>query len=316
MDTRPGSLLVSIIIPTYNGRRWIAGAIDCALAQTHAPCEVVVIDDGSTDGTREYLRSTYGGRIKYDYKSNSGPASSRNRGLSLATGDFIQFLDSDDFLTSDKIEKQVAVFQNTPKCDVVYSDFAFTLADSKGIVQGSPEEFRKKYGAENIFEALLDGNFIVIHAPLTRAHVIKNCGGFDESLSSDEDYDLWLKIAGKEHRFCFIPEVLAFYHKRNSSVSTNLFKQSSGTLQALNKAKKYRAKLTPKERQNLRRNLSREYGWTSHHYLTQGRYSMAVKSAMQSIANAPGQGLVVAFNLLKHVVMGPINRHVLWRIKR
>lgn len=310
-----GNSLVSIIIPTHNSRQWVAGAIDCALAQTHPHCEVIVVDDGSTDETEDYLNEKYREQIRYIYKPNSGPASARNMGISVAKGEFIQFLDSDDFLAPDKIERQMAVFRDCPECDVVYSDFAFVFDGMGDKREESPASYATKYRSENVFESLLDGNFIVIHSPLTRASVIRSCGGFDESLSSDEDYDLWLKIAGRGHRFCFVPEVLAFYQRRGNSVSTNLLKQSQGTLQALIKARSYREKLSRQEAAKLRLNLSREYGWTSRHYLRQGDYSMARTAILKSISNNPLIGVGVAIDSFRWWTRQQLGRHLLWRFR-
>jgi glycosyltransferase involved in cell wall biosynthesis len=310
------SSLVSIIIPTHNDRQWVSGAIDSALAQSYPHCEVIVVDDGSTDGTQDYLSDRYGDRIKFIYKSNSGPASARNIGVAAASGSFIQFLDSDDFIPPNKIARQMEVFSENPKCDVVYCDFAYTTEGPEGIVEESPAAHKKNHGAENVFEALLDGNFIVIHSPLTRASVIRDCGGFDEGLPSDEDYDLWLRIAANGYRFCFIPEVLALYRKRNNSVSRNYLRQSKGTISALNKAPSYRTTLTDSEMRNLKRTLSREYGWIAHTYIGQLDYGQGLKAVWSSLLNNPGHGLSVATKATKQIVRQILNRHLFWRIGR
>jgi glycosyltransferase involved in cell wall biosynthesis len=308
--------LVSIIIPAHNSGLWIRGTIDSALSQSYPCLEIIVIDDGSTDDTKRIIASYYGETVKYVYQDNAGPARARNHGIELARGEYIQFLDSDDVLSPEKISRQMAVFTANPDCHVVYCDFVFTSDETAGRVVGSPAAYKEKYGTENVFEALLDGNFIVIHAPLTKTDVIRRCNAFDTSLVSDEDYDLWLRIAGKGYRFCFVPEVLAFYRKRGNSVSANLFKQSKGTLQALSKARSYRKKLTEHERKNLRCNLSREYGWTSSHYLMQGNYSNALRDLSKSIANNPRYGLTVAIGLLKQCIGRLLNRHLLWRLHK
>ncbi len=308
--------LVSIIVPVHNSGSWIRGTIDNVLSQSYPYREIIIVDDGSTDNTKHLIDTHYGGYVKYVYQDNAGPARARNRGIEMAGGEYIQFLDSDDFLSPEKIARQMAVFTANPECHIVYCDFAFTSDDTDVGMEESPAIYKEKYGTENVFEALLDGNFIVIHSPLTRSDVIRSCGAFDTTLSSDEDYDLWLKIAAKGYRFCFIPEVLAFYRRRGNSVSTNLFKQSKGTLQALNKAKSYRAKLTEQERGKLKRNLSREYGWTSRHYLHQGHYPKALSALLQSIVHNPRHGLTVAINLLKQAIDRLLNRHVLWRLRK
>lgn len=307
--------LVSIVIPVHNSASWIRETLDNVLSQSYPCCEIIIVDDGSTDDTKQLIDAYYDVRVKYVYQENAGPARARNYGIKKAKGEYIQFLDSDDFLNPEKIARQMEVFSESPECDVVYCDFAFTTAGTNVGIENSPIANKDKYGTEKVFEALLDGNFIVIHSPLTRTEVIRSCGAFDESLSSDEDYDLWLKIAAKGHRFCFVPEVLAFYRKRSNSVSTNLLKQSNGTLQALNKARNYCATLTDQEKENLRRNLSREYGWTSGHYLSRGDYTRTLSTLCQSIWHNPRHGLTVAMNLMKRVINEVLNKHLLWRFR-
>ena len=95
--------LVSIIIPAYNARRLIGESIDSVLNQTYSNCEILVIDDGSTDGTRAFLQHRYGDQIRYIYQKNQGRGAARNYGLRLARGKYIQFLDADDLILPDKI---------------------------------------------------------------------------------------------------------------------------------------------------------------------------------------------------------------------
>jgi len=315
MDNAPPPL-VSIIIPAHNSASWIRETIDNVLSQSYPCCEIIIIDDGSTDNTKCIIDEHYSEHVKYSYQENSGPARARNRGVELATGEYIQFLDSDDFLSPNKIARQMAAFMENPICDVVYCDFAYTTDGPEGEIEDSPDTFKAKCGTENVFASLLKGNFIVIHSPLTRTDVIRICGAFDTTLSSDEDYDLWLRVAGKGYRFCFVPEVLAFYRRRDNSISTNLFKQGIGTLQALNKAKSYRAKLTGEERSNLGYNLSREHGWRSRRHLEQGHYSKTLSSLLQSVVHKPRHGMTVASNLLKQIIEQFLNRHLLWRLRK
>ena len=308
--------LVSIVIPAHNSASWIRETLDNVLSQSYPCCEIIIVDDGSTDHTKQLIDAHYDEHVKYVYQHNAGPARARNHGIAVAKGEYIQFLDSDDFLNTEKIARQMAVFTANPECGVVYCDFAYTTEGPEGKVEESPATHKKKHGAENVFEALLDGNFIVIHSPLTRASVIRDCGGFDESLPSDEDYDLWLRIAAKGYRFCFIPEVLALYRKRNNSVSRNYLRQSKGTISALNKAPKYRTTLTDSEMRNLKRTLSREYGWIAHTYIGQLDYGQGLKAVWSSLLNNPGHGLSVATKATKQIVRQILNRHLFWRIGR
>lgn len=112
--------LVSIVVPCYNAERFLVETLDSAFAQTYPHTEIIVIDDGSTDGTAELIRS-YGGRVNAEFGPNRGASAARNRGTALARGEFIQYLDADDQLLSDAIERRVAALQETG-ADVAYSD--------------------------------------------------------------------------------------------------------------------------------------------------------------------------------------------------
>jgi len=116
----PGSTpLVSIIIPVYNGERYLAEAIESVLAQTYQPIEVIVIDDGSTDKSAHVAKS-FSPPIRYCYQTNSGLGAARNRGIQLAEGDYFAFLDADDIWIRDKLSMQIAVFRDIPAVDFVF----------------------------------------------------------------------------------------------------------------------------------------------------------------------------------------------------
>jgi glycosyltransferase involved in cell wall biosynthesis len=113
--------LVSIVVPCYNAERFLRETLESALLQTYPNTEIIVIDDGSTDGTAELIRS-YGGRVNAEFGPNRGASAARNRGTALARGEFIQYLDADDLLLADAIERRVAALQETGG-DVAYSDW-------------------------------------------------------------------------------------------------------------------------------------------------------------------------------------------------
>ena len=116
---RPG--VVSIVIPCYNSARFLADTLESAFTQSYPHTEIIVIDDGSTDGTPELIRS-YGDRVRAEFGPNRGASAARNRGTELARGEFIQYLDSDDLLTPDAIARRVAALQRSG-ADVAYSDW-------------------------------------------------------------------------------------------------------------------------------------------------------------------------------------------------
>jgi glycosyltransferase involved in cell wall biosynthesis len=111
--------LISIIIPVYNGEKYLFEAIDSILAQTYYPVEIILIDDGSTDGSAE-IAKRFSPAVKYCYQRNAGTGAARNRGLELAQGSFFAFLDADDVWLRDKLAIQMAVFYGNPETDVVF----------------------------------------------------------------------------------------------------------------------------------------------------------------------------------------------------
>lgn len=116
---KPEKPLISVIIPAYNCERYVAEAISSALAQTYRPSEIIVINDGSTDGTEQAILQ-FGNSIRYYTQSNRGLGASRNRGAQLAKGDFLAFLDADDLWVADKLELQMTRFEMDPDLDMVF----------------------------------------------------------------------------------------------------------------------------------------------------------------------------------------------------
>ena len=126
---------VSILIPCYNAERWVAQAIQSALDQTHGDKEVIVVDDGSTDGSLEIIKS-FGDKIRWETGPNRGGNVARNRLLELATGEWLQYLDADDYLLPEKIERQFAAVQNK-NVDVVYSPPLIETWSEEGIIEST-----------------------------------------------------------------------------------------------------------------------------------------------------------------------------------
>ncbi|HUE76455.1 MAG TPA: glycosyltransferase, partial [Longimicrobiales bacterium] len=244
---------VSVIIPAYNARPWIGDAIESALRQTHPPREVIIVDDGSEDGTDEMVLARFGDRVRVLRQENRGLAAARNAGLAAAGGELIQFLDADDVLLDRKLEKQVALLGRAPRLDVAYCDYAF-FAD------GRPEH-RWPSGHEpppadsQPLLHLIRGNTIAVHAALSRRVRIQEIGGFDESLGACEDLDLWLRMAAAGCRFQYIPEVLVLYRVRPGSMSGDAVRQAEWTIEVLTRAD--RPELPGPARQAVRRSLIR-----------------------------------------------------------
>lgn len=204
--------LVSIVIPSYNASRYIKEAVDSALAQTYRNIEIIVVDDGSTDDTREVLGQCIAtGKIRYIYQENRGLASARNTGIKNAKGDYIAFLDADDLFLPSKVEEQVEFLEKN-QFDVCYCDLLH-------FTESEPKKFyhhRYKYPSGDVFGELLKRQFINPLTLLIRREVFEKYGYFDENLRRSEDYDLWLRWAYAGVRFYYLDKILAHYRIRSA----------------------------------------------------------------------------------------------------
>lgn len=184
---------VSAIIPTYNRRDLVRRAIDSALAQTEPPEEIVVVDDGSTDGTGEALRAAYGTRIRYLWQTNAGVSAARNAGMRVARGRYIALLDSDDTWLPEKTALQRAWLEARPDFGMVLCDVVRVDAD------GTPYDtfFRREVLREDgwALRHLLLNPSLVPASAMFRREVFAKIGGFDTALRTAEDIDFHLRAA-------------------------------------------------------------------------------------------------------------------------
>jgi glycosyltransferase involved in cell wall biosynthesis len=202
--------IVSVIIPTYNRIRYLREAVDSVRRQSWQRWEVIIVDDGSTDDTQAYLARLTDRRVLVERIKHCGnPGSVRNRGLAVAQGDYVAFLDSDDHWETRKLEKQLAELKMRPAFRWSYT--AVTLIDAGGgEIDTSPPRYpvwRPHSGM--IVEHLLPHEAkIACPTVLVERSLLLEVGGFDESLSFCEDYDLWLRLAEASPVWA-LPEKLA-----------------------------------------------------------------------------------------------------------
>lgn len=210
---------VSIIIPVYNGSRYLREAIDSALAQTYKNIEVIVINDGSNDnGKTENIAKSYGDRIRYFHKENGGVASALNLGISKMTGEYFSWLSHDDVYYPNKIEAQVDFLKNEKKCIVLYSDYDYIDSESTYLRTNRIGHIEP----ENFQLALITGWPIHGCTTFIPKRCFLECGLFDEKLRYTQDYDLWFKMAGK-FQFKHIPNVLiqSRLHEEQGTLTTD-----------------------------------------------------------------------------------------------
>ena len=190
--------LVSIVIPCFNCEKYVAEAIGSALAQTYPRKEVIVIDDGSTDGSLEVIRSL-GPAVRWETGPNRGGSAARNQGLRLSRGEFIQFLDADDVLLEDTVERRMAAF--TDDADLVFGDIEHM--DATGRKLGRAIRHTGWPGPDPVSYMLMPN--IQTSCPLHRRGAIWNVGGFDETLPRGQETDLHVRLYLSGARFKYVP---------------------------------------------------------------------------------------------------------------
>lgn len=231
----PSNPLVSIVIPTYNHRQYVTQTVDSCLGQTYRPIEVIVVDDGSTDGTGELLQERYGDRIRYIRQENQGPAVTRNTGTHAAQGEFIHYCDADDQLLPEKVERCARVLLAQPDVGLVYTHADYVEADGRTIIPREKPELPSGY----VFCELLAGpagNFVTQCTPLIRRQAVLDVGGFPEHIWSAEDWGLWVRLAAR-YKFAFINETLALYRVLPNAMHTKPLLMATARLQVVEMAR-------------------------------------------------------------------------------
>jgi glycosyltransferase involved in cell wall biosynthesis len=186
-----GTPLVSVIIPVYNSAKYIQKAIESVLSQTYRHYEIIVVDDGSTDGTRRKLES-YQNKIRYVFQENQGAAAARNTGIKLANGELVAFLDSDDFWSiTKKLEKQVACFAKNP--DLGGINTGWRIIDGAGKHIKSVQPWHKAPQLD--LETWLKKKCVRTSAMMFRHSWLEKVGGFDPELRQSHDVDLILRLS-------------------------------------------------------------------------------------------------------------------------
>ncbi len=209
---------VSVVIPCYNAEKWIAECIESCLNQTASGVELIVVDDGSTDNSRQVLQQ-YGDRINLICQTNSGGCTARNTGYQRSKGEFIQFLDADDYLLPEKLERQRNCLIATG-ADVVYGDWRHQHhpPDQAAWL----EEPAVSGTQEDVLYSLLQDWWVSPAALLFRRGVVDVVNGWDQSLPAAQDRDFFLRVAMRTKRIVYQPGCHSIYRRYgNVTVSTS-----------------------------------------------------------------------------------------------
>lgn len=227
---------VSIIIPAYNHARYIRQAVLSALNQSYADVEALVIDDGSTDNTKDVVDPLgTDPRLTYIRQENQGLPSARNRGILAGHGKYVNFLDADDYLHPDKIAHQVNFLEDNPEYDLIYCDIWRVGDDGEPLDDYSIGGTRQQLTGD-LFVPLMLGGYFPPHTVLLRRSALDRVGYFDLDLNGCADYDLWLRLAGHGCRAYYLDEKLAYYRIHPDSMSQDTAHMEQTYLRAIRKA--------------------------------------------------------------------------------
>lgn len=226
---------VSVIMPVYNGEKYISNALDSLLAQSFDDWELVIVNDGSTDSSAKKIEPYFElANIRYIYQDNRGVAAALNRGIEFSSGDFIALLDQDDIYLPDKLSLQISLMREHPDIALAHGDIKLIDGEGREIIPLVPWITD---ASGYCFATLFVSNRIAAPTVMLRKTHLSVTGVFDESLNYGLDYDLWLRIS---HRFPigYINRTLALYrrHDANMSASKNDILRYEGALKALRKA--------------------------------------------------------------------------------
>jgi glycosyltransferase involved in cell wall biosynthesis len=207
---------VSVIIPTYNCREYLIEAIDSVLGQTYQDFEIIVVDDGSTDGTGDSLAVRYGDKVRYVWQENQRMPAARNTGIALAKGKYLAFLDSDDLFLELKLETQVNFLNTHPDIDLVIGGCEYIDESGNCLRVSQPRPNQEEIDLESIiFRGIWP-----IHAGLIRQNWVKQINGFDPSLVvAQEDIDFWIRLSLAGCRMAWEPKVVCQYRIHNNNVT-------------------------------------------------------------------------------------------------
>ncbi|HEY2374034.1 MAG TPA: glycosyltransferase [Gaiellaceae bacterium] len=207
---------MDVVMPAYNAGEYIAEAIESVLAQTHGDLELFVVDDGSTDETREVVASFRDGRVNYLHRDHGGPSAARNTGIRASGALFVAFLDADDRWRPDKLAAQIDMLNREPSVGLVHG-FQLTID-----ARGAPVVERRGGLRGYVFDALLGGNLVTGSASVAvvRRSALERLGTFREDLPVAEDWEMWLRIARK-YAFDHVPEILVEVRAHEKGLQQN-----------------------------------------------------------------------------------------------
>ena len=210
--------LVSVVIPVFNGERFLREAVESVLAQKYSPLEIIMVDDGSTDGTADVARSLPE-TVRYLHQSNQGPAAARNRGIEHAQGSLIAFADADDVWPEDKLALQLPYLMRDPAAEIVMGRIQQVLLSETG--------------AENFAEPAFSVN---LGSAIIRKSVFERVGLFDETMRYSEDVDWFMRAREGRAAIVTIDAVTLLYRQHDQNMTRGKSTSELNVLKALKRS--------------------------------------------------------------------------------
>lgn len=311
--------LVSVVIPAYNCAEFITETLESVYKQTYKNYEIIVVDDGSADGTKSAL-DPHMEKIRYFYQENKGTAAARNAGVEKARGELIAFLDNDDLWLPEKLELQVRALQKYPEACFVFTEGK--SFDGSGLLKDSliPKHFRKWINSHNydrsiflrgwIFEEFLPANIICsATSVLVKKQCLLDIGGLDEEISIGDDYDLYLRLA-RHYPVCLVKKCLYMWRFRENNQSgpnddIRMFRWRKADIEVLEKNRN----IIPNElKPEVNKRLKKLYWKCGWFYFNQNQFSDSRKMLFKCLRYNFGHGKAFFYLLATYLPLGIVNK--------
>ena len=261
----------SIVIPNYNHQRYVGRAIESVLRQTYADYEVIVVDDGSTDGSRAEI-ARFGDAVRAIHQDNAGLSAARNIGIRAARGRYVGVLDADDEYEPDYLATMTGLLESNPDAEGAYCGYRFV--DDEGLPL--PQIERRAVGPDDLYQTLIEGNFLTPESMFLRKRCYDAVGEFDVSLRALEDLDMWLRVTSR-FKIVHTTDVLTRHRVLPHSMSADSTRQFQNRFRVL---EKHRGPVSPDD-DSLPELTRRVYG---RGYLTSAVEFLQSKQDRQAIS--------------------------------
>jgi glycosyltransferase involved in cell wall biosynthesis len=304
---------VSVIIPTYNRAKLVCEAIDSVLAQTFTDYEVIVVDDGSTDGTGELLKAHYGERIRYVYQKNAGCSAARNRGSAASRGHWLAFLDSDDLWLPEKLGVHMEFVQRAPSQMVgafsdgiernVREDSERGLREFEEVREYIPVRKDGQLRLRHVVNLLVRGCFAKTSTLMVRKRCFETVHGFDEIMRYGEDRDLLLRIA-RVGSIGYTARPLVVTRRHGGNMRSQCRDALAGRARFYRRLAAHRNRMSADREERFRNYYSRVCSGYAGVLLEQRRWDEALPWVFRGVGVRPTVGLVAKFLVACAEVVG------------